>query len=37
MEAANGVIDKNKTKLDKIVWTANDWVRNKVHPQYDGC
>ncbi len=22
--AANSVIDKNKTKLDKIVWTAND-------------
>ncbi len=24
VEAANSVIDKNKTKLDKIVWTAND-------------
>jgi DNA helicase-2/ATP-dependent DNA helicase PcrA len=24
VEAANTVIDKNKTKLDKIVWTAND-------------
>ncbi len=24
VEAANNVIDKNKTKLDKIVWTAND-------------
>lgn len=24
VEAANNVIDNNKTKLDKIVWTAND-------------
>ena len=24
MEAANSVIEHNKTKLDKIVWTAND-------------
>jgi DNA helicase-2/ATP-dependent DNA helicase PcrA len=24
---ANTVIDKNKTKLDKIVWTANDLGR----------
>lgn len=24
VEAANNIIDKNKTKLDKIVWTAND-------------
>ncbi|MGB5941460.1 MAG: UvrD-helicase domain-containing protein [Leeuwenhoekiella sp.] len=24
VNAANSVIDKNKTKLDKIVWTAND-------------
>ena len=24
VEAANSVIDKNKTKLDKVVWTAND-------------
>ena len=24
VEAANSIIDKNKTKLDKIVWTAND-------------
>jgi DNA helicase-2/ATP-dependent DNA helicase PcrA len=24
VEAANSIIDKNKTKLDKVVWTAND-------------
>ncbi len=24
VEAANSIIDKNKTKLEKIVWTAND-------------
>ena len=24
VEAANSVIDKNKTKLDKVVWTEND-------------
>lgn len=24
VEAANSVIDKNKTKLEKLVWTAND-------------
>ncbi|MBW2961332.1 ATP-dependent helicase [Mesonia aestuariivivens] len=24
VEAANSVIDKNKTKLEKVVWTAND-------------
>ena len=24
VEAANSIIEKNKTKLDKIVWTAND-------------
>jgi DNA helicase-2/ATP-dependent DNA helicase PcrA len=24
VNAANSVIDKNKTKLDKIIWTAND-------------
>ncbi|MFD0975899.1 ATP-dependent helicase [Salinimicrobium gaetbulicola] len=24
VEAANSVIEKNKTKLDKVVWTAND-------------
>ena len=24
VEAANSIIDKNKTKLDKIVWTANE-------------
>jgi DNA helicase-2/ATP-dependent DNA helicase PcrA len=32
VEAANTVIDKNKTKLDKIVWTANDLgPKIKVH------
>ncbi|MFD2907673.1 ATP-dependent helicase [Flavobacterium ardleyense] len=32
VEAANNVIDKNKTKLDKIVWTANqDGAKIKVH------
>ena len=32
VEAANAVIDKNKTKLDKVVWTANDeGPRIKVH------
>jgi DNA helicase-2/ATP-dependent DNA helicase PcrA len=32
VEAANSIIDKNKTKLDKIVWTANDFgPRIKVH------
>jgi hypothetical protein len=25
VEAANTIIDKNKVKLDKIVWTANDF------------
>ena len=25
VEAANSIIDKNKIKLDKIVWTANDF------------
>ena len=24
VEAANSIIDKNKVKLDKVVWTAND-------------
>ncbi|VVU99983.1 ATP-dependent DNA helicase PcrA [Mesonia oceanica] len=24
VEAANSIIDKNKTKLEKVVWTAND-------------
>ena len=24
VNAANSIIDKNKTKLDKVVWTAND-------------
>lgn len=24
VEAANSIIDKNKTKLDKVVWTANE-------------
>jgi DNA helicase-2/ATP-dependent DNA helicase PcrA len=32
VEAANSIIDKNKTKLDKIVWTANDYGQKiKVH------
>lgn len=32
VEAANSIIDKNKTKLDKIVWTANDHgPKIKVH------
>ena len=32
VEAANNVIDKNKTKLDKIVWTSNDYgPKIKVH------
>lgn len=32
VEAANNIIDKNKTKLDKIVWTANDnGEKIKVH------
>lgn len=32
VEAANNVIDNNKTKLDKIVWTANeDGPKIKVH------
>ncbi|WP_338409159.1 UvrD-helicase domain-containing protein [uncultured Flavobacterium sp.] len=32
VEAANNVIDKNKTKLDKIVWTANeDGEKIKIH------
>lgn len=32
VEAANSIIDKNKVKLDKIVWTANDeGPRIKVH------
>lgn len=35
VEAANSVIDKNKTKLDKIVWTANDeGPRVKVHRSF---
>lgn len=25
VEAANSIIDKNKTKLDKVVWTANEY------------
>ena len=32
VEAANSIIDKNKTKLDKIVWTANDFG-NKIKVQ----
>ena len=32
VEAANSIIDKNKTKLEKIVWTANDYgSKIKVH------
>ena len=32
VEAANTIIDKNKVKLDKIVWTANDFgPKIKVH------
>ena len=32
VEAANSVIDKNKTKLDKVVWTDNDEGNKiKVH------
>ncbi len=32
VEAANSIIEKNKTKLDKIVWTANDsGAKIKVH------
>ena len=32
VEAANTIIDKNKTKLDKLVWTANDYgSKVKVH------
>ena len=32
VEAANSIIEKNKTKLDKIVWTANeDGPKIKVH------
>ena len=30
--AANSIIDKNKVKLDKVVWTANDnGTKIKVH------
>ncbi|HEX8270305.1 MAG TPA: UvrD-helicase domain-containing protein [Flavobacterium sp.] len=32
VEAANSIIDKNKVKLDKVVWTANDYgSKIKVH------
>ena len=32
VEAANSIIEKNKTKLDKVVWTANDFgPKIKVH------
>ncbi|OYQ37251.1 ATP-dependent DNA helicase [Flavobacterium cyanobacteriorum] len=32
VDAANSIIDKNKTKLDKVVWTANDEGNKiKVH------
>jgi hypothetical protein len=37
VEAANTIIDKNKVKLDKIVWTANDFGKNKSAPQHDRC
>jgi ATP-dependent DNA helicase UvrD/PcrA len=36
VEAANSIIDKNKVKLDKIVWTANDdGPPIKVHRSID--
>ncbi|ESU18679.1 DNA/RNA helicase, superfamily I [Flavobacterium cauense R2A-7] len=32
VEAANTIIDKNKTKLEKVVWTANDFgPKIKIH------
>lgn len=32
VEAANSIIDKNKNKLDKVVWTANeDGSKIKIH------
>lgn len=32
VEAANSVIERNKTKLDKVIWTANDFgPKVKVH------
>lgn len=32
VEAANSIIDKNKVKLDKVVWTANDFgPKIKIH------
>jgi len=32
VEAANTIIDKNQTKLDKVVWTANDFgPKIKIH------
>ncbi|UOK41841.1 MULTISPECIES: ATP-dependent helicase [Flavobacterium] len=32
VEAANTIIDKNKTKLDKVVWTANEFgPKIKIH------
>jgi DNA helicase-2/ATP-dependent DNA helicase PcrA len=32
VEAANSIIDKNKTKLEKVVWTANDFgPKIKIH------
>ncbi|MCW4469853.1 UvrD-helicase domain-containing protein [Flavobacterium sp. MFBS3-15] len=35
VEAANAIIDKNKTKLDKVVWTANDEGHKiKVHRSF---
>ncbi len=36
VSAANSVIEQNKTKLDKIVWTANDiGSKNKSTSLYD--
>ncbi len=35
VEAANSIIDKNKVKLDKVVWTANDnGPKVKVHRSF---
>jgi len=32
VEAANSIIDKNKTKLEKVVWTANEYgPKVKIH------
>ena len=38
VEAANSIIEKNKTKLDKIVWTANDLgAKIKVQRSVTDC